>query len=81
MNLAPIFLYGLPILTVFAVGLLGSTRRIGFWLAVILSVVLTPIGGFVVALLSGPKKYKPKYVTKKTGQGQLTASPGANAGG
>lgn len=55
MELAPIFVFALPALTVLAVGMLGSTRRIGFWLAVILSIFLTPIGGFIVALMSGPK--------------------------
>ena len=55
MDLSPLFVFGLPIATVLAVGLLGSTRRIGFWPAIILSVLLTPIGGFLVALISGPK--------------------------
>lgn len=56
MDLAPIFFITLPILSVLAVGLLGTTRRIGFWGAVFFSVVLTPIGGFIVALLSGAKR-------------------------
>ena len=56
MDLAPFFIYGLPIATVLAVGLLGSTRRVGFWIAIVLSVVLTPIGGLLVALISGPKR-------------------------
>lgn len=51
------FLYVLPILTVFAVGLLGSTRRIGFWGALVASILLTPIGGLFVALISGPKRF------------------------
>lgn len=59
MNKMPFFIYVLPFVTVFAVALLGTTRRIGFWLALILAVVLTPVGGFIVAVLSGPKKYKP----------------------
>ncbi len=54
--LQPFFLWFLLILTVLAVGLLGRIRRIGFWGAVILSVLFTPIGGFLVALISGPKK-------------------------
>jgi len=60
--LTPLFVYVLPILTVLAVGLLGSTRRIGFWLAILLSIVLTPIGGFLIALISGRKRRKRKTV-------------------
>ena len=52
------FIFILPIVTVLAVGLLGSTRRIGFWIALVLAVVLTPIGGFLVALISGPKRLR-----------------------
>ena len=59
MDFTPVFVYALPIITLITVGLLGSTRRIGFWLALILGIVLTPVGGFLVALISGPKKYKP----------------------
>jgi hypothetical protein len=58
MDIKPFFVIVLPIVTVLAVGLLGGTRRIGFWLALILGVVLTPIGGFLVALLSGQRKPK-----------------------
>ena len=54
------FVLVLPIVTVLAVGLLGSTRRIGFWVAILLAVVLTPVGGFLVALISGPKRIRPK---------------------
>ena len=68
MDLAPIFLVALPILTVLAVGLLGGTRRIGFWAAIILSVVITPVGGFIVALISGPKRQKPKAARTKATQ-------------
>jgi hypothetical protein len=53
--MVPILVVALPILTVLAVGLLGRTRRIGFWPAVLLSIILTPVGGFIVALVSGPK--------------------------
>lgn len=60
MDLAAFFLYLLPVITVLAVGLLGSTRRIGFWVAVIASVLLTPVGGFIIALISGPKRIKPR---------------------
>jgi len=68
MDLAPIFLLALPVLTVLAVGLLGTTRRIGFWVAVVLSIVLTPVGGFIVALVSGPKRQKPKASRTKATQ-------------
>lgn len=67
MQFTPFFIYVLPIVTVLAVGLLGSTRRIGFWLALILAVVLTPVGGFLAALISGPKKRKaPDMIRVKT---------------
>ena len=58
MNLTPFFIYVLPIITVLAVALLGSTRRVGFWLTLLLSIGLTPVGGFIVALISGPKQRK-----------------------
>lgn len=58
MELTPYFVYFLPIATVLAVGLLGSTRRLGFWWSVLLSVLLTPVGGFIAALISGPKRRK-----------------------
>ncbi|MDI1450151.1 hypothetical protein [Polyangium sp. 6x1] len=55
LELGPLFDdYVFPVLKVLAVGLLGRERRIGLWGALILSVVLTPIGGLLVALLSGP---------------------------
>ena len=37
-------------------GLIGSTRRLGFVATLLISIVLTPIGGFVFALLSGPRR-------------------------
>jgi len=58
MDLAPLLVIALPVLTVLAVGLLGSTRRLGFWLSLLLAVVLTPIGGTLVALLTGRKRLK-----------------------
>jgi len=58
------FTYVLPVLTVLAVGLLGTTRRIGFWAALLLSVLLTPIGGFLVTLISGPKRPRPTQKPK-----------------
>ena len=48
----------LPILTVLAVALVGSTRRLGFWLTLLCAVVLTPLGGFVVAAISGPRRHR-----------------------
>lgn len=61
MDATPLFIYVLPVLTVLAVGLLGSTRRIGFWITIILSIVLTPIGGALVAMISGPKRRPRAY--------------------
>ena len=55
MEFAPFFKIGIPVLLVVTIGLLGRTRRIGFWGAFILSIVLTPVGGFLIALISGPK--------------------------
>ncbi len=55
--MVPFFIYILPVAAVLAVALLGSTRRIGFWLALILGIVLTPVGGFIAALISGPKRF------------------------
>jgi len=49
----------LPVLTILAVGLVGTTRRLGFWLSLLAAVVLTPIGGFIVAVLSGPRAHRP----------------------
>ena len=60
MDLTPVLVVLLPLLLVFSVGLVGGTRRLGFWPSVLLSVVLTPIGGVLVAVLSGPKRIKPK---------------------
>jgi hypothetical protein len=66
MNLAPFFLVGLPILTVLLVGLLGRTRRIGWWGAVLASIVLTPLGGFLATLMLGPKGAPRKAKRKKS---------------
>jgi UPF0716 family protein affecting phage T7 exclusion len=65
MDIAPVFIYVLPIVILIAIGLLGGTRRIGFWPAVILSILLTPIGGFILTLLSGPKRPKKKKRKKR----------------
>ncbi|WP_434047927.1 MULTISPECIES: hypothetical protein [Sorangium] len=58
MALSWLFMYALPLLTVLAVGLLGTTRRIGFWGALLVAVLLTPVGGFIVTLISGPKRLR-----------------------
>lgn len=58
MHLAPFFVIGLPVLILIAVGLLGSTRRIRWWGAILVSLVLTPVGGLIAALLSGRKRTK-----------------------
>lgn len=65
MEITSFFVYMLPVLTVLAVGMLGSTRRIGFWLALILAIVLTPVGGFIAALISGPKKPPRRKATRE----------------
>ena len=36
------------------VGIIGSRRRIGFWLAFLLSLIFTPLVGLIVALLTDP---------------------------
>lgn len=59
MELTPFLIFVLPAVTVLAVGVLGSTRRIGFWLAIVLSVLLTPVCGFIATVLSGPKQRRP----------------------
>ena len=45
------------------VGLLGSRRNIGFGWAFILSVIFTPLIGFIITLLSDPlpENAEPKY--------------------
>ena len=68
-ELSPLFIYVLPVLLALCVGLVGSTRRLGFVWALILAVILTPVGGFFVALISGPKpirlKSDPNAATRK----------------
>ena len=56
MNIKPLLVILLPVLLFVAAGLVGSTRRLGFWWTVLLSVLLTPLGGFVFAVLSGPRR-------------------------
>lgn len=65
MDFAPLFVVALPVLTVLAVGLLGRTRRIGWWGAILFSLVLTPLGGFIVALMSGPKRTRPEKIKRR----------------
>lgn len=62
-HLAPLVAVGLAALLFLSVGLVGTTRRIGFWWAVLLSILLTPIGGLLVAILSGQRRIKQPYVT------------------
>ncbi|MDC0671977.1 hypothetical protein [Nannocystis radixulma] len=52
-------------MTVFAIGMVGSTRRLGFWATILLSIVLTPIGGFIAALISGRRRPKKRKAQKK----------------
>lgn len=66
MSLGPFFMVGLPVLTVLVVGLLGRTRRIGWWGAVLASIVLTPVGGFIATLMLGPKSPPKKAKRKKS---------------
>lgn len=42
------------------VGLMGTTRRSGFWLPFFASFLLTPVGGAIVVLLSGKRRRGPK---------------------
>jgi uncharacterized membrane protein YhaH (DUF805 family) len=55
MDVSPFFIYGLPVLTVLVLGLLGRTRRLGFWPTVLLSLLVTPVVGLMGALISGPR--------------------------
>jgi len=73
MNVDWFFIYFLPVFLVLSIGLLGSTRRIGFIGALVCSILLTPIGGFIVALLSGPRRIvipgsEPEKSKKKKGE-------------
>lgn len=59
MTFTPFFIVVLPLIVLATMGLIGSTRRAGFWLTVILSALITPVGGFLVAWLSGPRRHQP----------------------
>jgi hypothetical protein len=58
MSLGSLFIYVLPFILVVLIGLLGKTRRIGLIPAIIASILLTPLGGFLLTLLLGPKREK-----------------------
>ncbi|SHJ58652.1 hypothetical protein SAMN04487911_12612 [Arenibacter nanhaiticus] len=47
------------ILCSFAIGYLGTTKKIGFVLALILSLLLSPIVGLIIVLLSKKKSRYP----------------------
>jgi hypothetical protein len=66
MDVTPFFITILPIVTVLAVGALGSSSRLGFWPAVLLAIVLTPVGGTLAALISGRKRIAPRPISKRT---------------
>jgi len=58
MPISHIIIVVLPIITITFIGLLGKTRRIGFYPAIIASILLTPVGGFLLTLILGPKRVK-----------------------
>lgn len=65
MELTPFFIVVLPILSVIAVGALGSTCRIGFWTALLIALLLTPIAGTIAALISGPKRLARRPIPRR----------------
>lgn len=83
MILAPVFIYVLPVVTLLAVAMLGTTRRLGFRWTLLASILLTPIGGFALALLSGPSKRKPssrpRATVEKPAQSQAAQSQAAQS--
>jgi hypothetical protein len=56
----PIVLFLIVLLTAFVVGLLGSTRRIGFLLPFFASFLITPLGAAVLVVISGRKVRRSK---------------------
>lgn len=64
MNLTPFFVYALPVFTALAVAALGSTRRLGFWPTLVATLLLTPVGGYIAAMLSGPRR--PRAISQKS---------------
>ena len=60
---SPFFIYALPIFTILAVAVLGTTRRIGFWPALILSIVwpLLVLGCFLPAVAAWAVAFIPLH--------------------
>ncbi len=56
MSLGTLFIYVLPFILIVLIGLLGKTRRIGLIPAIIASILLSPLGGFLLTMLLGPKR-------------------------
>jgi hypothetical protein len=46
---------------VVVLSVLGTTRRIGFWGTFFASILLTPVGGLLLVLVSGPSASRRKY--------------------
>ena len=57
MPLTPLILFALTAASILVAGLVGSTRRSGFWITLIVSIFLTPIVGFALAVLSGSRRW------------------------
>ncbi|MCA9656723.1 MAG: hypothetical protein KC486_00125 [Myxococcales bacterium] len=57
MSLSPLFILALSVAAIVAAGLAGKTRRLGFWLTIVVSVFLTPFVGFALAVLSGRRQW------------------------
>lgn len=51
----PVLLFLVVLLTSVVVGLLGTTRRIGFFLPFFASWIITPIGAALLVIISGRK--------------------------
>lgn len=75
--MTPIFIIGLPVLLLLAVGLVGSTRRLGFWWTLLFAVLLTPIAGFLFAALSGARRPKRRRKPEPALGPQATLAPQA----
>lgn len=60
MSLTPLFLFALTAASILVAGLVGSTRRLGFWITLVLSIFFTPIVGFALAALSGSRRWPGK---------------------
>ena len=57
MSLTPLLIITLYALAIVTAGLVGSTRRLGFWLTLVVSLFLTPLVGFIVAVLTGRRAW------------------------